>query len=136
MHGKWNVRGRDMIVGSSQSPIGGAGQGGDIIKRSSSHLPISMDFCSERACGVTPAAPSTIFAAAAVAALLAAPKRGEGKMSGRGGDEGGERVRQWCKGVERAAAVAALLAAPSSGDDWGRCIGLRQGVKSEANVKT
>ena len=97
MHGKWNVRGRDMIVGSSQSPIGGAGQGGDIIKRSSSHLPISMDFCSERACGVTPAAPSTIFAAAA---------------------------------------VAALLAAPSSGDDWGRCIGLRQGVKSEANVKT
>ena len=35
-------------------------------------VPISMDFCSDSVCGVTPAAPNTILAAAAVAALLAA----------------------------------------------------------------
>ena len=34
--------------------------------------PISIDFCSDNVCGVTPAAPNTIFAAAAVAALLVA----------------------------------------------------------------
>ena len=39
-----------------------------------------MDFCSESAWGVTPAAPSTIFAAAAVAALLAAPESEGGDM--------------------------------------------------------
>ena len=49
--------------------------------------PISMDFCSDRACGVTPAAPNTIFAAAAVAALLAPP------VGDRGGGGGGGC---WC----------------------------------------